>query len=324
MTDSPKPPAELTAPASAPALAATDSAPPPTPSPAPLPPRNYSSGPVVIAPPARYAPNSTVPRFLKLLAALILVGGTMSAAAAWVYRTVIYPRLVVALRARTQLFATHEKAYLRFVEKLTGLVTGGKGVERLGGKEAIKFRRKLKEDGAEEGQEGPASAARAGEKAKEAGVAASEGQPPAYTPEDPAASEPAPRPLPPPPQLLAPVHSSLSSLSSTLRSASPSISSTTGHSSRNPSNLVQPTGTLLRALVTFNEYLESEGYAASTFHSYSGRGLYSAGSMGGGQQEGERKKLQQATGDVKAEIRSIKGALLNRRNFVRPEAASAA
>lgn len=146
--------------------------------------------------------------------------------------------------------------------------------------------------------------------------------------------------LPPPPQLLEPVKSSLSTLRAEVKSASPSgLSASSAHSSSNPSNLVQPQGTLMRSLVTFNEYLDSEIYSASTFHTYRPYGAY--GSSGTSTATGERKALQEVTHNFKAEIRSLKGewrhgnlsrrssvftlvlrtgALLNRRNFAVPRA----
>ena len=93
----------------------------------------------------------------------------------------------------------------------------------------------------------------------------------------------------------------------------------------------------MRSFVTFNEYLEAElGSVNAANRTFSGYGTT------GGSLSGERKVLSEATMGFKSEIRSIKGtsdlnlpcgdgeltfeawgchtgALLNRRNFVRPE-----
>ncbi|GAA5820416.1 hypothetical protein JCM11251_005616 [Rhodosporidiobolus azoricus] len=320
----------MTTPVTPPAATSGDSAPPPVPSPpAPVPPRNYSSAPLVLAAPPAYAPNSSVPKFLRVVAALVLIGGGVGAAVGWIYRNIIFPRLVVALQARTKLFKSHEGLYGQFLQGVEGLVKSV-GVGRLGGKEAVEFRRQekgereKKVDGGE-GAEASAVAENAEEKPQETDE---ENQPLLPTDASPATTdseEAISATLPPPPQVLAPLTTSLSSLNCTLRtSATPSRSS---HPS-NPSNLVQPTGTLLRSLVTFNEYLESEAYAASTVHSYGGAGAYGGYrgggvGLGGAGASGERKALMQVVSDFKAEVRSVKGALLNRRNFTQPSAVTA-
>ncbi|GAA5864601.1 hypothetical protein JCM8547_005595 [Rhodosporidiobolus lusitaniae] len=328
-TSSPAPPADLTTPASPPAPSSSDSAPPPSapaPPPVPLPPRSYPSQSLILAPPPRYAPNSTVPTFLRVLAAACLLGGSVAAAVGWVYKNVVRPRLVIALQARVRLFATHEAAYGRLYEAVKGLV-GSKGVERLGGKEAVEFRRKVREEkekvGEGEGAEGAESAAAEGrteQKEEQAQVplqSAGEAAPSSGAEEG---EENPSLPLPPTPLLLQPTLTTLSTLSTTLCTST----SIPHPSSSNPSNLVQPQGTLLRSLVTFNEYLDSETYALSTVHSYRGQGGYWGGNSGWqdkGSASGERKALQGVTGDFKAEIRALKGALLNRRNFTQPQAA---
>lgn len=293
-----------------------------------MPPRNYTQTPVYIPAPPAYAPNSSVPRFLRAVAALVFVGGTIGAAVAWVYKVrllafqlscscsplagsqnVIYPRLVISLRARSRLFAVHEAAYAKLFDALRAFTTST-GIARLGGTEAIEHRRRLKEEQAERAAAGHAlgadSAAQVEEKEEEMPLlqeqetSAGEGD----AGEGAAGADPQ---LPPPPQLLAPLHASLGALRTELQAASPtSPASTSAHVSTNPSNLVQPQGTLMRSLVTLNEYLESETYAASTFHTYRPYGAY--GSTGSSTATGERKALQESAHNFKAEIRSIKGA----------------
>ncbi|BGP16229.1 hypothetical protein JCM10213_007608 [Rhodosporidiobolus nylandii] len=293
------PPAELAVPSAPLAISGSASAPPP--SPAPVPPRNYSTGPLILPASPRYAPNSTVPRFLRALAGVVLLGGSVAAAVGWVYRTFIYPRLVVALKARLKLSRTNEGLW----EKLAGRVEGlleGEGVKRFGGAAAVEARQKVKEE--EEEEKSLDEAAEEGEKAP----LLAEGTPAGGA--EAAAVDPSS--LPPAPQLLAPLLTPLQALSTALHS-----SSSTSHAAKNPSNLVQPQGTLLRSLVTFNEWLDAEGYAASTWHSYRGA---TAGPGGAGEGEG-RRKMMSAVGELKAEVRSVKGALLNRRNFTQPSVA---
>ena len=218
---------------------------------------------------------------------------------------------------------------------------------RLGGADALEFRRKLREEQVEpaqgEGQQpGPAQD-------EDKAALLEKGEAAAGAEED---SAPAPEPtLPPPPRILEPLTTSLTSLNAELLAAvAPSAPSTTSpHAGglTNPSNLVQPQGMLMRSLVTLNEYLESETYSASTFHTYRPYGAY--GAPGSSTATGERKALQEVTHNFKADIRSLKGAsssplspsyrarartdlivdllagaLLNRRNFVRPEVPTAA
>lgn len=219
-------------------------------------------------------------------------------------QAIIYPRLVVALKVRSRLFTFHESAYAKLFDAIHAL-TGSASIARLGGAEAIEYRRKVREE----------NAARPVVREGEAGESAAEGKEEEKEPllaEEKAAgeaegsAEPATPSLPPPPQLLEPVKSFLSTLREEVKSASPSaLSSSSAHSSSNPSNLVQPQGTLMRSLVTFNEYLDSEIYSASTFHTYRPYGAY--GSTGTSTATGERKALQEVTHNFKAEIRSLKG-----------------
>ncbi|TNY24665.1 Peroxin Pex14/17-penicillium chrysogenum [Rhodotorula diobovata] len=326
----PRPPSEPTENAVSasvlPPASSSDSAPPLAAShPAPVPPRNYSQGPVYLAAPPAYAPNSSVPTFLRTLAALVFVGGSISAAVAWVYKTIIYPRLVVALKARSRLFSIHEAAYSKLFDALKAF-TGSTGVARLGGADALEFRRKKREELAERAEEGgaPSDTQEKQEGEKQPLLEKDEA---AAGPEADPAQAPEPT-LPPTPQVLAPLRSSLSTLNTELKAASaPSASSSSSpHAGglTNPSNLVQPQGMLMRSLVTLNEYLESETYAASTFHTYRPYGAYGASSGGPTTATGERKALQEVTHNFKADIRSLKGALLNRRNFVRPEVSTSA
>ncbi|KWU47244.1 hypothetical protein RHOSPDRAFT_31389 [Rhodotorula sp. JG-1b] len=315
--------------ATLPSPAASDPAPPPTSTPptapAPVPPRTYPKVPVYLAPPPAYAPNSTVPNFLRIVAVLVLIGGTASSAIAW---TIVYPRLVIALQARTRLFRSHETIYAKLHDTIVGLVNAA-GIRRLGGAEAVEFRKRRERERRtlSSEQKAPSAKLESGDVNEEkkpllpTGAAdAQEETAPSEGQVEPHATEP----LPPAPRILEPVKTSLTSLRAELASGSPSAStsSTGGHMTTNPSNLVQPQGMLMRSLVTLNEYLESESYAAATFHTYRPYGAYGASAGSSSTATGERKALQEVTHNFKAEIRSIKGALLNRRNFARPETVS--
>ncbi|GAA6009002.1 hypothetical protein JCM11491_005708 [Sporobolomyces phaffii] len=320
MSDTPPPaPSEVTAPSvvSTP-NPPSDSAPPPAPASAsaPLPARSYTSRLGAVRPPPAYAPNSSVPRFIRLLATLLFLGGSISAAVAWFYRSVVVPRLVLALKARIQLFDFHATQYGELARRLRQFGASD-ACGRLGGHQALDLARRVKERdeatrarGANGEQPVPDD-----DKDKDKTGGNADG-------EEKRDAEPqfvAPR-------LVEPLVTSLASLRTALASsAAPASKAVLG---TNPSNLVQPQGQLLRSFVTLNEYLESELQSISStvtnpYRTY-GSSAVTASSTTGGGGAGERKALQEATQGLKAEIRSIKGALLNRRNFVRPEITTAA
>ncbi|GAA5938998.1 uncharacterized protein JCM15063_004391 [Sporobolomyces koalae] len=275
-----------------------------------LPARTYSSGPVQLRPPPAYAPNSSVPNFIRLLATLVFLGGTVSAGVAWFYKSIVYPRLILALKARTRLFQSHETKYLELWSNLKRF-SQSKSCERLGAKEAIEFQKQQRESRKEIAI--PATPT------IQEDLTETEKVPLLEDEKQKEVEAPTPPPAPP---LLVPVQDSLKSLHDSISLASTSIASKS--TSTNPSNLVQPQGQLMRSFVTFNEYLESELQSISStsisnpYRTY-GTSSVTASGTGSGGTVGERKLLQEATQGFKAEIRSIKGALLNRRNFVRPE-----
>ncbi|GAA5985808.1 hypothetical protein JCM11641_006214 [Rhodosporidiobolus odoratus] len=288
-------PSDPTLPTSTPASSSSsDSAPPPSTPALPLPPRNYSHAPLILPSPPRYAPNSTVPIFLRTLALVVLLAGVSGAGLGWLYRRIVYPRLVLALEARRRLVRAHEGVYDKLLEAIRGL-GAGKGMQRITGRGAGRKEFVGEKDRREaEAREG-ASASQSEQD------------------DDEVADTVVPRPEP----LLDPLLDPLSSLASHLRSSSPahplpspSHASSHVHPASNPSNLVQPTGTLLRSLVTFNEYLEDERYRLGTVHGY--RGSISAGVGGGagaGKDGSERDKWARMVGEVKGEVRALKGAL---------------
>ena len=142
-----------------------------------------------------------------------------------------------------KLFGYHQTKYLELFQGLKTF-TESKSCERLGGKDAIEFSRKLKSEKEEKAE--PVIE----EEEKEPLIKSDESQ----EKEEKAEENPSSL-LPQPPQLLVPLTDSLKSLSSSLSSSS---SSSAKPSLANPSNLVQPQGQLMRSFVTFNEYLESE------------------------------------------------------------------
>ncbi|GAA6064783.1 hypothetical protein JCM10212_004805 [Sporobolomyces blumeae] len=327
MSDDPAAPADITAGSVQTAPdPPSDSAPPPVAAPASvaLPPRSYSAQPVYVAAPPAYAPNSSVPKFVRLLATLLFLGGSIGAAVAWFYRRVVYPRLVVALKARIQLFSVHEAKYSQLFDSLRSF-TLSTSCARLGGTEAISF---VKGERAKVG-EASAGTEFSTEATKEGALAEKEplhGQGNELRSDAGNAETDAAGSLPPPPRLLVPLQESLAALHDSLSRSSKPLTPTSS-TSLNPSNLVQPQGQLMRSFVTFNEYLESELYSiSSTANAYRayGSSVTNPGSTGAASGSGERKALHEATQAFKSEIRSIKGALLNRRNFVRPEIATTA
>ena len=222
---------------------------------------------------------------------------------------------MIALQARTRLFRSHETIYAKLHDTIVGLVNAA-GIRRLGGAEAVEFRKRRERERRtlSSEQKAPSAKLESGDVNEEkkpllpTGAAdAQEETAPSEGQVEPHATEP----LPPAPRILEPVKTSLTSLRAELASGSPSAStsSTGGHMTTNPSNLVQPQGMLMRSLVTLNEYLESESYAAATFHTYRPYGAYGASAGSSSTATGERKALQEVTHNFKAEIRSIKGAL---------------
>lgn len=201
----------------------------------------------------------------------------------------------MALRARRELSGYHKSRYEVLFEGLKGFLSS-ESVKRLGGYEAVEFRRKQREEAANVSKEGTEEEEKPSLEKKDTEESEKEPLLARTKEDDSTISSPS---LPPPPQLLLPLQSSLSSLHATL-----STSSSTSKS--NPSNLVQPQGQLMRSFVTFNEYLESELSSVNAANrTFSGYGTT------GGSVSGERKVLSEATMGFKSEIRSIKGMFLS-------------
>ncbi|ORY81746.1 hypothetical protein BCR35DRAFT_303879 [Leucosporidium creatinivorum] len=276
------------------------------------PPRDYHHHPAPLPslPPA-YAPNSSVPQFIRALAFLVfVVGGTTSAAVTWIYKSLIYPRLVLALQARTRLHNANLSMYDGLLSSLR-LLKNAPGFQRI---KSPAFEEAAAAEGGGKEEEAVVEQSEAVQekeavpekqsKAEEAGVPAEQ--------EGAELDDEATPPLPPPATVLLPIQTSLSSLASALP---PSGTSTTlpARIAHAPyptlSDARSPSEGLLGALSSLNSYLETETYAVVT----SAYRSYGAQAATGGSKD--RTPLLDAVSNLKAEIRSVKGALLNRRNF---------
>ncbi|KAL8280007.1 hypothetical protein RQP46_007588 [Phenoliferia psychrophenolica] len=258
----------------------SDSAPPPrSVSPLALPPKDYftqSVGSAAI--PQTLRPNSTIPAFLRFLSIAIFLGGTAIGAGAWIYRTILYPRLVLALAARTQLHLSHLTSYDRLLEAVRGL---GKGP----GYQLIAPRPTIIEP--------PVVVEPPPSPSKEAAPA-------------PASEEDVTTPSPPPPAILLPLSTSLRTLSTALTPAPIHTVETTTASS--PTIPLKPSAALESSLAALSDYL-----AAETLASMSAAYRTQVPTTDGAGRD--QKKLAEAVASLKSEIRQVKGALLNRRNF---------
>ncbi|GAA5835710.1 hypothetical protein JCM3766R1_005829 [Sporobolomyces carnicolor] len=313
----------------------SDSAPPPSQE-SRLPARTYLDHDMTTFQPRRvalaYAPNSSVPRFVRALATLVFLGGSISALIAWAYKKIVVPRLVLALEARVKLVAFDDKQFATLARRMVEFATCSSRRRLAGGTNVAvdevvqRVRRQQAEQGQKEEEEDD-GVLRHGKVEGDASMSSQQRDESVTKREQPVVVE-----------MLEPLSGSLSSLSKSFSSSTtttnatkPTTSTTLEQGSKNLSNLVRPQGQLMRSFVTLNEYFESETYSISSSSSLSNsyRNLYgsSGSSVGGttststtaGGGAGERKALHDATVAFKAEIRSIKGALLNRRNFVRPE-----
>ncbi|KAI5476340.1 hypothetical protein MNV49_007853 [Pseudohyphozyma bogoriensis] len=285
------PPDPPTAPASSPAPA-TDSAPPPSFPPRPLAfPSTQAPAP---APILALRPNSSIPAFLRVLAVLVFATGTLTSACAWFYRSIVYPRLVIALEARTKLHQAQVDAYGGFLTKLRAL-RDGKGFSLIRGPDP----EEQVHDGPEKKKDHSAQDKATRPATPSSGATSSA--------DDIADGEPSPR-LPPAPPILTPLTTSLQTLSTTLNS----------HASTkplffDPTSSPPATESLSTSLTKLTDYISSESFA-----SYSNAYRTNMGIPGGGNVRDEAVK------NLKSEIRAVKGALLNRRNFAQlaPRAAS--
>ncbi|SCV72075.1 BQ2448_4769 [Microbotryum intermedium] len=350
-----------------------------TPALPPIEPRDYnnptpsslSSIRPVTLPPA-YAPNSTVPNFIRTLAILVfVVGGTSATAIAWVYKVrlppvwasllpgehsrlaadtagplgvqnILYPRLVLALKARTVLHQDHLKGYTKFVDDVRSFGLSGTRT-LIGGLKDRQGANKVdsKEDPLKEETQSD----------KEEKVPSTEGgdeTQPLFSGSD-ESSTLVPTTIPiEAPTILSPLLTSLQTLSSTLHTSNlPPNSFASTHSSApfttpNPNathqftpprsaaaasaaaaaqSRLSPDHTLVSSLGSLNEWVENQVYAIATqgyrtYGSVSGVSSTSGnGGVGGTSGGKEFKALGEATAGFKSEIRAVKGLLLNRRNF---------
>ncbi|SGY21739.1 BQ5605_C016g08269 [Microbotryum silenes-dioicae] len=360
----PEPTQSIDAPPSASTSQSHDSAPPltptapvaatPTPSLPPIGPRDYNNPtssslssfsirPVNL-PPA-YAPNSTVPTFIRTLAILVfVVGGTSAATIAWVYKNIVYPRLVLALKARTTLHQGHLKGYTQFVDAVRSF---GKSGSRtlMGGLKDVPGVVDTVDSTQEASPKGEIPSTQSTKEEKlpltEQG---DETQPLLSATDETPASISIEAP-----SILNPLLTSLQTLSSTLHTsnlapnpyASTHASASSAFTTPNPNTSHQftpprsaaaasaaaaaqsrlsPDHTLVTSLSSLNEWVENQVYAIATqgyrtYGSVSGISSSSSGGVGGTNGGKEFKALSEATAGFKSEIRAVKGLLLNRRNF---------
>ncbi|SCZ88379.1 BZ3500_MvSof-1268-A1-R1_Chr2-1g04372 [Microbotryum saponariae] len=357
----------------APPLASTsqshDSAPPltqtapvattPTPSLPPIEPRDYnnptssslSSIRPVNLPPA-YAPNSTVPTFIRILAILIfVVGGTSAATIAWVYkvrlspqRNIFYPRLVLALKARTTLHQGHLKGYTQFVDAVRSFGKSGSRT-MIGGLKDVPVVVDTVDSTQEASPQEETSSTQSTKEEKLPLTEQGDETQPLLS-----ATEELPTPIPiEAPSILNPLLTSVQTLSSTLHTANlppnpyafTNASASSAFTTPNPNTTHQftpprsaaaasaaaaaqsrlsPDHTLVTSLGSLNEWVENQVYAIATqgyrtYGSVSGISSSSSGGAGGTNGGKEFKALSEATAGFKSEIRAVKGLLLNRRNF---------
>ncbi|KAM0752548.1 hypothetical protein T439DRAFT_378376 [Meredithblackwellia eburnea MCA 4105] len=254
-----------------------------------LPPKDYFAPHqrATVAPPVvqTLRPNSSIPAFLRLLAFVLFLGGSTAAGIAWVYKNIFYPKLVIALKAKTDLHLSHLVSYEKLLGKIRSLVEGpgysliaprlpvGGDGEALGGGGATAGEKKVKfAEGTKEGS------------VEEVGTEGEEEEKPS---------------APPPPQIFVPLTNSLQSLSSAINSDN-NITSLDTDSTRD---------NLKTSITSLNDWLSAE-----TIASMSSAYRTQIPSQGGANGR-EQRAFFEAVAGLKAEIRQVKGALLNRRNF---------
>lgn len=267
-----------------------------------------------------------MPTFIRGLAFWVfVVGGSASAAIAWLYKvrvqcsrlcvpaladlsgfrqSIIYPRLVLALRARTQLHSAHLETYTRFLSNLR-LFADSKGY-RLFVQATPTHAAALSKGGPTEQSSIPATVAQA--EANDAAESSSLGTGPDCKDADgasPTVVEGLAPFAPPPPPLMEPIRSALQTLHT---SARPSESTITGAASQPARSLDDGSSAdrLRASLDGLTQYLDKETAAtiASGYRSY-------GAPVSSGSSE-ERKTLQSTISNLKADIRSVKGALPRR------------
>lgn len=240
-------------------------------------------------------------------------------------QSIIYPRLVLALQARTKLHQKQLGLYTTLVDEGVKRLLEGKGGKLLrSGKaegEATADGEKVKE-GDDEKTKATATASSESGSSSSASASDDEKAPLLSQPNVEPSSEtdpdaPSAVVLPPPALVLAPLQASLSSLKSALPSDSPNKRATTLPStlptldSPSPFPFPTPSISLVSSLQKLNSYIETETYSVITSTSSTYRFNASAGQITGAEGSGGKKSDRQAVLDavqgLKAEIRGVKG-----------------
>ncbi|KAK4051063.1 hypothetical protein OIO90_004803 [Microbotryomycetes sp. JL221] len=327
MPDEPSTPSELTAASTqSPTVLSgkSDSAPPPAPlAPATstqvqngqhaLPPKDYVHPAAerrhVTALPPAYAPNSTVPRFIRTLAILVfVVGGSLSAASAWIFKSFVHPRLLLALQMKTRLLDTHKERYSRLTRDIAALATS-RGFAIINGSAGPLAQYPGQSDVNEEHDNKQAIDVKPSQQTAE-GEEARESELKSDQPCENSFAKPRMTA-----QVLEPIILKLSELSAELPRPGEATTLPDRQGTLLPLEDAADTSTstaLVSSLDKLCNYIETETHSATT----SSYRPYGAPAV---TVSSERKVLLEAVSTLKAEIRSVKGALLNRRNFVRGE-----
>lgn len=299
----------------------SDSPAPPVP-----PPRNVTQAvPTQVIPPM-YAPNSAVPKFIRLLAILVfLVGGTTATLITYIYKVqpsspralnaeadaveqnFVFPKLLQTLEARTELHQTQGKLYGRLLGGVARLC-GGTGGELIAPHLGVRAKDVLKRLEEEEPvqKEGEVEDKKVVDAVEVEKVVKEEKVEEKSTTKDPTIDETSP---PPVPQLYTSLIASLQTITSIIPpppSPTPLLQS--------PNTPQTSALALTASLKTLTDYIESETFASasSAYRSYGATFGNTPPPSGGGK---EMKGLYEVVAGFKSEIRAVKGALLNRRNF---------
>ncbi|KAK4702592.1 hypothetical protein P7C70_g3631, partial [Phenoliferia sp. Uapishka_3] len=263
----------------------SDSAPPPQSQPISLPPRDYFASVVpnvAAAIPQTLRPNSTIPAFLRFLSLALFLGGTTAAAVAWVYKTIMLPRLVLALAARTKLHVSHLGMYDQLLGGIRGLGEG-KGYRLIAPPSPPAV---VVDPAAVETSGAPEPAVD-----KETAKSGQAGSLEEETVQDDSR---------PPPAIFTPLSTSLRGLTSAF--ASTPIQTIERPMFASPTTPVKPTDGLQSSLRSLSDYLAAETLASMS----SAYRTHVPSATGPGK---DQKKLMDAVVGLKAEIRMVKGRL---------------
>lgn len=274
------------------------------------------------APPPLYAPNRVLPRFIRLLALYVfLIGGTVGAATAWFYQvswsmrgrrhrsrglihsldhvqSILYPRLVQRLKLITQLHEHGLVKYDAFADKVVKLAAA-KGFRLI----SPPHDNSPLATAAAEQDSNPAYTVPGSAGEGDALLEKEESTPPDESSETDASSTPAPA-------ILAPLRDSLHQLTNAIQSPPFANQITTAPSAKSSSVSLAASLSALSSLITTQNSVAS----SMAYRPYIGYNASGTPTVGQGLSQDQLELKEVVTG-LKAEIRTVKGALLNRRNF---------